>query len=99
MPYSVALIGAEGANDKVGATTAMFRMLLERDLGDVERAYRDWLAANNIALLCVPGELPSSAQLAVNRWICAYTQARLIALAAYQGDARLSWFDVHLQSN
>jgi hypothetical protein len=46
----VTLIGAKGASDKVAAATAMFRTLLERDLGDVKQAHMDWLAANNTAL-------------------------------------------------
>lgn len=96
MPYFVTLIGAEGTTDKGAAAMSMFRTLLERDLGDVEMAYRDWLAANNNALLRESDELTSTTKPAVDRWICAYTQARLIALAAYQGNGRHAWFDIHV---
>ncbi|MCW5648247.1 MAG: hypothetical protein KIS62_00730 [Ramlibacter sp.] len=83
MPYSVTLLSSVQGADTSSAAVGMFQGMLERELGSVEQAYRDWLDANNAALLCGVDELPSQAQFAIRRWMVAYTQARLISLAAY----------------
>lgn len=99
MTYTVTLIGSRSIRDSEAvAAEQRFRGLLETNLGGVEQAYRAWLDANN-TIFIGSGEGDSSlTKLAVQRWICAYTQARLISLAAFRGDCTEAWFDVRVQS-
>jgi hypothetical protein len=100
MTYTVALIGSKGINDsEAKAAERRFRVLLETNLDDVEQTYRAWLDANNTIFIgSGEGEI-SLANLAVQRWICAYTQARLISLAAFRGDCSEAWFDIRVHQS
>lgn len=97
MAYTVRLIGVDSASpSEVAAAERRFRKLLDESLGGTTQAYQAWLDANNQAVLGRVNELPPLAGLAVNRWLCAYVQARTISLAAVCGDISRAWFNVQI---
>ncbi len=100
MSYTVRLIGVGSASpSEVAAAERRFRKLLDESLGGTTQAYQAWLDANNQAVLRSVEELPPLAGLAVNRWMCAYLQARTISLAALRSDISRAWFNIQLDTS
>lgn len=99
MSYTVKLVGVDSASPSDVATAERrFRKLLDESLGGTTQAYEAWLDANNQAMLGGADELPPLAGFAVNRWLCAYIQARTISLAALHADISQAWFNVQLET-